>query len=37
MSNLNNYEPPMKFVVNTEFTKNSGYDGGTPMFSRVGK
>lgn len=37
MALLNNYVPPMKMVVDTDFTKYSGENGGTRMFSRIGK
>ena len=37
MATVNNYIPPMKMVVDTDFTKFSGEKGGTKMFSRIGK
>jgi hypothetical protein len=37
MSHIDNYEPPLKMIVDTDFTKSSGNTGGVPMFSRVGR
>ena len=37
MSYIDNYEPSLKMVVDTDYTKYSGNTGGVPMFSRVGR